>query len=236
MKFLDYWRIFDSLLETSIEEDFKDPVNFTELFSKLIVKGEEENIPWDFNKFESFELIINKKLEDLDTYESKNLLLLQQEKILDRLYYEGGSQHSIQFEDRFFEFIDPEIVDDVKLQQYKKLQYLKLQLERMDVEANDPNNFIVDDPKFESVAKKIIALYKLGILDHLDNVNNLVTSTNAKARVISLITGDNVTTIQSALNGMVKGNVSKNNPLKSAKSCGDVELILNKIGAKIIKD
>ncbi len=236
MKFLEYWDVFDGLLEISIEEDFKDPVDYTELFVKLTKAGEEESIDWFFNKFESFELIINKKLNALDLYEAKNLLQLEKEKILDRLYYERGSYHTINLKDHFFEFIDSKIVGDVKLQQYKKLQYLEQNLDRMNAEVNDPNIFNVDDLKFESVAKKIIALYKLGILDHFDNVNELVTSTNAKARVISLITGENVTTIQSALNGMVKNNVSKNNPLKSAKSCTDVEEILNKIGAKIIKD
>ncbi|WP_282629623.1 hypothetical protein [Empedobacter sedimenti] len=236
MKFLEYWEVFDGLLEISIEKDFKDSVDYTELFKRLITSGEEESIDWDFNHFETFELLLNNKLKGKDLIEEKNLIQAEQEKILDRLSYDGGSFQTIIFNDLFFDWIDTKMVDNVKLQQYKKLQYLKGKLDRIDAAANDPNNFDADDPKFDSIAKKIIALYKLGILDHLDNNNKLVVSTNAKARIVSLITGDNVTTIQSALNAMVKGNIGKNNPLNSTKSCNEVDVILNKIGAKIIKE
>lgn len=236
MNFIEYWKIFDTLLEINIEEDFKKPVDITELFMNLIRTGEDEQIDWDFNNFETFKLLLINKLKNKDSIEERNLIQLEQEKIFDRFAYDGGSYKTICFDDRFFDFIDPIIVDDVKLQQYKKLQFLKQNLERINAKATDPNIFNSDDPKFDSVAKKIIALHKLGILEHLDKQNELIVSTNAKARVVSLITGDNVTTIQSALNAMVKDNIGKNNPLKSAKSCNDVESILNKIGAKIIKD
>lgn len=236
MKFIEYWKTFDTLLDISIEEDFKNPVDFSVLFQLLIEAGEEECKDWDFNKFETFELILNNKFKNKDSIEERNFIQLEQENIIDRISYGGGSYNTIEFKDRFFEFIDPNIVNSVKLQQYKKLQYLKLNLDRIDAAISDPNNFNSVDPKFDSIAKKIIALHKLGILDHLNNVNKLATSTNAKARVVSLITGDNVTTIQSALNAMIKDNSGKNNPLKSTKSCSDVEAILTKIGAEIIKD
>ena len=84
-----------------------------------------------------------------------------------------------------------------------------------------------------SLAEKIIYLKLLGVYDFLAKQEPFNMSKNRLATIVSAITGENVTTIQSAINPIDNSSVSqKNNPLWNDKNVEKIQLNLIKIGFK----
>ena len=108
------------------------------------------------------------------------------------------------------------------------LKSLELKLDRISIKTQkiklDDNIDFSDNKGTE----KIIMLHKLGVLDFLKEKNPFDSSTNALASVISGITGEKQTVVQSYLNPIYSKGVSqKNNPLKT-------ESTVNKVTQKLI--
>jgi hypothetical protein len=81
--------------------------------------------------------------------------------------------------------------------------------------------------------QKLILLYELGVIQYLSENKPFVSSTNELAKVIAKILSANETTIQSAINPMLREGVSqKNNPMKNVKNIEYVNSYLDKIGFK----
>ncbi|MFV0189735.1 hypothetical protein OBK29_07360 [Empedobacter falsenii] len=85
--------------------------------------------------------------------------------------------------------------------------------------------------------EKIIALKELGILDYLKKEFIICqTSTNKLSEVLSLLTGEKASTIQSYINPMInKGISQKNNPYSNPKLLEKTQNKLNIIGLNIPK-
>ncbi len=81
--------------------------------------------------------------------------------------------------------------------------------------------------------QKLILLYELGVIQYLSENKPFVSSTNELAKVIAKILSANETTIQSAINPMLREGISqKNNPMKNVKNIEYVNSYLDKIGFK----
>ena len=84
-----------------------------------------------------------------------------------------------------------------------------------------------------SLAEKIIYLKLLGVYDFLASKKPFNMSKNALATVISAITSEKATSIQSAINPIDNDGVSqKNNPLENNKKVEKIKLKLIEIGVK----
>ena len=106
-------------------------------------------------------------------------------------------------------------------------------------ESNDKNPAKIEpvnpiDFSDSNCSEKVIMLYLTDVLDELRNTPPFNSSINSLATVVSGMTGEKATTIQSYLNPMFSlGKVSqKNNPLQNLKNVEKVRLKLISIGYK----
>jgi len=95
----------------------------------------------------------------------------------------------------------------------------------------------LNDYSSASIKEKIIALKELGILDYLKKEFIICqTSTNKLSEVLSLLTGEKASTIQSYINPMINNGTSqKNNPYSNPKLLEKTRNKLNIIGLNIPK-
>lgn len=85
-----------------------------------------------------------------------------------------------------------------------------------------------------SATDKVIYLHRLGVLDFLRKHSSLNNSTNNLAELLSAITGENATTLQSYLNPIYSNQTNqKNNPLSKKNPVEKVEKQLIKMGISI---
>lgn len=84
-----------------------------------------------------------------------------------------------------------------------------------------------------SLAEKIIYLKLLGVYDYLVSKEPFNMSKNSLATIISAITGEKATSVQSAINPIDNPSASqKNNPLENDKKVEAIKLKLIEIGVK----
>lgn len=84
-----------------------------------------------------------------------------------------------------------------------------------------------------SAVEKVIYLHKLGILNFLKEQPPFNMSTNSMAKVLSRITGENISTLQSYINPIDNpGTNQKNNPLLKSKKVEAVKRMLIEMGFK----
>ena len=108
--------------------------------------------------------------------------------------------------------------------------------EKSSIGTQTPENTIKDegveiDLSDTRATGKIIYLKELGILDILRNKQPFNISTNALATVLSAITGESNTTIQSYISPMLNDkNEQKNDPYNNFKAVNKIKVQLNKIG------
>lgn len=105
---------------------------------------------------------------------------------------------------------------------------------------NKSNNLKVEELEIDlsetTTSEKIIYLYKTGVLGFLVKMEPFNTSTNKLASLLSAITGENHSTIQSAINPIInKDSGQKNNPLNTEKTVSIVEHQLIKLGCNLNK-
>ncbi len=101
----------------------------------------------------------------------------------------------------------------------------KIKLEASEIDLRDT-----------AATEKIVMLHKLGVLEYLRTKEPFNTSINALANVLSGITGEKSTTLQSYLNPIYSGQVDqKNNPLRSEKTVQKVNQKLISVGFNAIK-
>lgn len=82
-----------------------------------------------------------------------------------------------------------------------------------------------------SINQKIIALHKAGVLDCLRKKEPFNTNTNAMARLLAKITGDNVSSINKAITPILKQSTSsRNNPYNNEENENRVNSFFSNIG------
>lgn len=100
----------------------------------------------------------------------------------------------------------------------EKIDELKLQSQEFQEENEDT-----------SIPLKMIIMDQLGIIDHLNKIPNINTSTLAMAGILGSLLNEKQTSVQSVLNPMRNPNASQEkNPYKSAKACKEAAYTLNK--------
>ena len=95
----------------------------------------------------------------------------------------------------------------------------------------------LNDYSSASIKEKVIALNELGIIEFLQKNNPIFqSSTNELAKVLSLLTGEKASTIQSYINPMIGvSNKQHNNPYSNSKTVEKTRNKLNIIGLNIPK-
>lgn len=127
------------------------------------------------------------------------------------------------------------VVDEVKRKQAyfsfnAILNFLTTKLNQID-QKEIPDNIPLMDFSNAKGTEKIVMLQQLGILDFLKTQQPFIQSTNKLAEVLSGITGENATTIQSYINPMNDArNDQKNNPMAKPKLVSKVNQTLINIG------
>jgi hypothetical protein len=82
-----------------------------------------------------------------------------------------------------------------------------------------------------SINQKVIALHKAGVLDYLRKQEPFNTNTNAIARLLAKITGDNISSINKAITPVLKQSTSsRNNPYNNEENENRVNSFFSNIG------
>lgn len=97
--------------------------------------------------------------------------------------------------------------------------------------AEFKNNQIVEEEFSQPCYDKVRFLHELGVLDYLRSHHPFSTSTNQLAKALSYITGEERSTLQSAINPIFNSNASdKNSPLNSVKKMENVRSKVENLG------
>lgn len=207
---------------------------------RVIENGEYLNFVFSYNQF----LFI----KDIDFQEDKTVIYDDYNEFLEHKYFENN-------EDYIKKFLSNYSVEIEGIVRFMLLEYISKQAKYIiehkrfyftngnigedteyKIKKTTINDFKDLDFSDNKGTEKIIMLHKLGVIDFLRNKEPFNTNTNALASVLSGITGEKQSTLQSYINPIInKNNDQKNNPLINVKKLNLVEQKLISIGFNITK-
>lgn len=195
-----------------------------DLSKELFKTSKLENYYWEFSSFSTYENHYSKRLDD---YLKGN----ENEQFSETNFINNEISLFNSLEEKWYlDLFEKDALNQIQKAFLKKRNFLKektLQVKN--------SNFLQDefylDLQDTSAAEKIVYLSQLGILDFLKTKSPFNMSTNKLATVLSAITGEKVTTLQSYLNPIFSSGVDqKKNPLANTKNTLKIKSTLNDVG------
>lgn len=176
--------------------------------------SKEELAYWEFCSFSVFK---SKYQERLNTFLMDNNKNHSNEELFIELELSKYNSLLGNFEKKNYS-------NEIKPALEKKIAFLNNKL--------NPNTFIPDVDYSDTKAnEKVVFLHELGVLEFLKNIPPFNTSTNSLASVLSAITGEKITTIQSYINPILNSDADQEkNILKSIKLTSKINKKLSDIG------
>jgi hypothetical protein len=200
-------------------------------FDELLTRYKKEALLVDLKKteflvYETFER--NKMKVNNATFENEinDLIVLFETAVIDiksmlhtaiiNEHYKGGYPNG-----------NPNLLMQIKCYfEYYELYQKAIDKKRLIQQLNTPEPEPLDLSDTSAV-EKIIYLNELGIIDFLRTKPEFMGSTNLMATVLSAVTGEKVTTLQTSLNKLINEDTDdKNHPYKTTKTVEKVRQTL----------
>lgn len=195
-----------------------------DLSIELFKTSKLENYYWEFSSFSTYENHYSKRLDDyLKEYDN--------EQFSETNFINNEISYFNSLEKKWYlDLFEKDTLNQIRKAFLKKRNFLK----EKTLQVNNSNIFQDEfylDLQDTTAAEKIVYLSQLGILDFLKTKSPFNMSTNKLATVLSAITGEKVTTLQSYLNPIFSPEVDqKKNPLANTKNTLKIKSTLNDVG------
>jgi len=222
---------------------------FNERFLKLFEFSHNNNIYFNWCSFNVFKSTLNARYQEFEkTYVDTELLefmKIEYRTVLtsysylsfdihlndvNKIIFQKSKNQKLEYLNTFFKDKNVEVKvlpNDLRLHEIYRIEFTDVK------NLNNQMDDVAEDLSDSTAAEKIIYLEKLGVIDFLRKMQPFITSTNSLASILSGVTGEKSSTLQSMLNAMISKNVvEKNNPMKSKKTVTKIEGKLRGIGFK----
>lgn len=216
---------------------------YVSLFEQLYILGHKLNYKWDYCSSDTYKYYFKKSFEFLkESRIEYNLIdhIEREKQILNRLFYKTDKQITEPIQHTWNESnivvieLPLHLASKIRKSHLRKMEFLNdinevKKIIETDIPKSDTHNNIEIEIDYSdsSIAEKIIFLNELGIIKYLRD-KYIHISNNRLATLISGITGENKSTIQSYINPIINEYANQDKSPYSHK--GTLDKVTKRIG------